>query len=293
MKRLIAQLRRPDAPIALRIVCLLVGSLVVAQLATLALTLLLPPKPPEQHSLADIAAGLKGATIDTAANRPLMRTIENEPPSLNSAGWVASERSSADLARLLNADPDDVRLLFYAPPPFAGAGGGALRQRAEAAPSPITLLFTPRPSRWPAPAACPGRCPACARRAPLAFQAEPSPARRRPAPPGVRDGSHSRASPAPTIAQAAGSATRARPCVPAKPHPGRSAQARWAPVRWARASRDRAALAVPASAVRAAPRSPARLASCRASRNASRTTRCSRLRSAPRPSWPSPNRPSR
>lgn len=140
MKRLIAQLRRPDAPIALRIVCLLVGSLVVAQLATMALTLLLPPKPPEQHSLADIAAGLKGAAIDTAASRPLVRTLEDEPPSLNSPGWVASERSSADLARLLNADPDDVRLLFYAPPPFAGAG--VARQRAEAAPSPLTFLFT-------------------------------------------------------------------------------------------------------------------------------------------------------
>ncbi len=140
MKRLIAQLRRPDAPIALRIVCLLVGSLVVAQLATLALTLLLPPKPPEQHSLADIAAGLKGAAIDTGSSRPLVRTVEKEPPSLNSAGWVASERSSADLARLLNADPDDVRLLFYAPPPFAGAG--APRQRAEAAPAPLTFLFT-------------------------------------------------------------------------------------------------------------------------------------------------------
>ena len=36
-----ASIRRPDAPIALRIVCLLVGSLVVAQLATMALTLLL------------------------------------------------------------------------------------------------------------------------------------------------------------------------------------------------------------------------------------------------------------
>ncbi|AYV47711.1 histidine kinase [Caulobacter flavus] len=142
MKRLIAQLRRPDAPIALRIVCLLIGSLVVAQLATLALTLLLPPKPPEQHSLADIAAGLKGAPIDTAASRPLVRTVEKEPPSLSSPGWVASERSSADLARLLNADPDDVRLLFYAPPPFAGAGGGAARQRAEAQPSPLTFLFT-------------------------------------------------------------------------------------------------------------------------------------------------------
>ncbi|PVM88801.1 ATP-binding protein [Caulobacter radicis] len=142
MKRLIAQLRRPDAPIALRIVCLLVGSLVVAQLATLALTLLLPPKPPEQHSLADIAAGLKGAAIDTGSSRPLVRTVEDEPPSLNSPGWVASERSSADLARLLNADPDDVRLLFYAPPPFAGAGGGAPRQRADAAPSPLTFLFT-------------------------------------------------------------------------------------------------------------------------------------------------------
>lgn len=140
MKRLIAQLRRPDAPIALRIVFLLVGSLIVAQLATLALTLLLPPKPPEQHSLADIAAGLKGAAIDTAASRPLVRTVEKEPPSLNSPGWVASERSSADLARLLNADPDDVRLLFYAPPPFAGAG--APRQRAEAAPAPLTFLFT-------------------------------------------------------------------------------------------------------------------------------------------------------
>lgn len=121
---------RPSAPIALQIAALLVGSLVAAQLATLALTLLLPPEPPEQHSLADIAAGLRGRPSRETAARPLLLTLENEPPSLSSPGWMASERSSADLARLLDANPDDVRLLFYAPPPFAGAAGPPPRQRA-------------------------------------------------------------------------------------------------------------------------------------------------------------------
>nr|WP_232792887.1 ATP-binding protein [Caulobacter hibisci] len=136
---MIASLRRPSAPIALQIVALLVASLVVAQLATLALTLLLPPKPPAQHSLADIAAALKGGPIDASETRPLVRTVEDEPPSLSSPGWVASEKSSADLARMLNADPDDVRLLFYAPPPFAGAGASGRRTEA---PSPLALLLT-------------------------------------------------------------------------------------------------------------------------------------------------------
>ncbi len=139
MKSLAARLRRPSAPIALQIVALLLASLVVAQLATLALTLLLPPKPPAQHSLADIAAGLKGGPIDASETRPLVRTVEKEPPSLSSPGWVASEKSSADLARLLNADPDDVRLLFYAPPPFAGAG--AASRRADAAALPFTAVL--------------------------------------------------------------------------------------------------------------------------------------------------------
>jgi two-component system OmpR family sensor kinase len=115
---------------------LLLAGLVVAQTVTLALTVLLPPAPAMHHTLADIAAGLRGALPDSDADRPLVRTVETQPPSLQSPGWVASEPASADLARLLNAPREDVRLLFYAPPPFAGA-----ESRRPGRP-PLALLFT-------------------------------------------------------------------------------------------------------------------------------------------------------
>jgi hypothetical protein len=115
---------------------LLLAGLVVAQTVTLGLTVLLPPAPAMHHTLADIAAGLRGAMPDGDADRPLVRTVEAEPPSLQSPGWVASEPASADLARLLNVPREDVRLLFYAPPPFAGA-----ESRRPGHP-PLALLFT-------------------------------------------------------------------------------------------------------------------------------------------------------
>ncbi len=113
--------RWPSPPIAVQVMALLLAGLVVAQTVTLGLTLLLPPAPAMHHDLADIAAGLRGAVSDDNADRPLVRTVETQPPSLQSPGWVASEPASADLARLLNVPREDVRLLFYAPPPFAGA----------------------------------------------------------------------------------------------------------------------------------------------------------------------------
>ena len=113
--------RWPSPPIAVQVMALLLAGLVVAQTVTLGLTLLLPPAPAMHHDLADIAAGLRGAMPDDNGDRPLVRTVETQPPSLQSPGWVASEPASADLARLLNAPREDVRLLFYAPPPFAGA----------------------------------------------------------------------------------------------------------------------------------------------------------------------------
>jgi two-component system OmpR family sensor kinase len=130
------QARWPSPPIAVQVMALLLAGLVVAQTVTLALTVLLPPAPAMHHTLADIAAGLRGALPDSDADRPLVRTVETQPPSLQSPGWVASEPASADLARLLNAPREDVRLLFYAPPPFAGA-----ESRRPGRP-PLALLFT-------------------------------------------------------------------------------------------------------------------------------------------------------
>ena len=130
--------RWPSPPIAVQIVALLVAGLVAAQSATLALTLLLPPAPAAQHSLADIAAGLRGAVISDNETRPLVRTVETQPPSLQSPGWVASEQSSVELARMLNVDPANVRLLFYAPPPFAGTES----RRIDPGPPPLAWLVT-------------------------------------------------------------------------------------------------------------------------------------------------------
>jgi signal transduction histidine kinase len=111
---------RWSPPIAVQIVALLLGGIVVAQIVTLALTLLMPPAPPPQHSLADIAAGLRGAPVTTQGAKPLLRAADDQPPSLQSPGWFVPETAHADLARMMNVDPDEVRLLFYAPLPFAG-----------------------------------------------------------------------------------------------------------------------------------------------------------------------------
>lgn len=129
--------RWPSPPIAVQILALLLAALMVAQTVTLGLTLLLPPAPAMHHSLADIASGLRGAVPDNDSDRPLVRTIETQPPSLQSPGWVASEPASADLARLLKVPREDVRLLFYAPPPFAGA-----ESRRPGRPPSLALLFT-------------------------------------------------------------------------------------------------------------------------------------------------------
>jgi two-component system OmpR family sensor kinase len=126
-----ARRRWPSLSISGQILTLLLSGLVVAQVVTLGLTMLLPPKPPEQHSLTDIAQALRGAQARRGPDQ-LIRRIEPRPPSLQSAGWVVSARSTRELAQMLDAPENDVRLLFYAPPPLAGA-----------APPPMARLVAP------------------------------------------------------------------------------------------------------------------------------------------------------
>ena len=104
-------------PLSLQILGLLLGGLVVAQVVTLFLTVLLPPAPPPQYGLGDIAAALKG---DAAGRSALERRTQAAAPDVTGPGWLVSERSRDDLAALLGAAPEDVRLSFYTPLPFAG-----------------------------------------------------------------------------------------------------------------------------------------------------------------------------
>ncbi len=118
MKR--AASRWLQARLALQILALLMVALVVAQITTLALTLLLPPPAPQQYRLDDIAAALTGQAVQNRSAMPLVRSLHARPPSLDSPGWLVSEQAQIELAKRLGVQPSDVRLLFYSPLPFAG-----------------------------------------------------------------------------------------------------------------------------------------------------------------------------
>ena len=112
---------RFSPPLWARILAVVVGALAAAQVVTLALTVFFPPEPLRQYSLADIGAALRGGATPQDRERPLVLTFETSAPSLQSPGWVVSAPATRELARLVDAPEADVRLLFYAPPPLAGA----------------------------------------------------------------------------------------------------------------------------------------------------------------------------
>lgn len=135
--------RWPGLPISAQILALLMGSLVAAQAVTLALTLVLPPAPPQQHSLVEVARALRGGALG-GGDRPLIRAVQAQPPSLQSPGWLVSPRSTRDLAVLLHAPESDVRLLFYAPPPLAGAPPEGPRRDLLRRPATFDFMLSPR-----------------------------------------------------------------------------------------------------------------------------------------------------
>jgi signal transduction histidine kinase len=107
-------------PLLLQILLLLLGGLVVAQAVTLALTLILPPAPAQQHGLDAVAAALRGQPIEEDRPDRLVRKLQNDPPDISGPSWLVSEHSQRELASLLGTDAANVRLAFYTPLPFAG-----------------------------------------------------------------------------------------------------------------------------------------------------------------------------
>lgn len=129
--------RRWSPPLALQITGLLLAGLVVAQLVTLALTMLLPPEPRRQYELNDVARVLSGSALEVRGARPLQRLLQSEPPQPTGPGWLTSERSRHELAQLLGRPEAEVRLYFFTPLPFAGTASAMPREeKSGAAPLP-------------------------------------------------------------------------------------------------------------------------------------------------------------
>ncbi|SDH71832.1 ATP-binding protein [Variovorax sp. OV700] len=121
-------------PLALQIMALLLGGLVVAQGVTLALTMLLPPEPQRQWELGDIARVLSGKNAEGRNAHLLQRSLQARAPEPQGQGWLTSERSRRDLARLIERDEAEVRLYFFTPLPFAGTTGAVAAAPTQAAP---------------------------------------------------------------------------------------------------------------------------------------------------------------
>ena len=123
-------------PLALQMTVLLMGGLVIAQLVTLFLTLVFPPAPAAQYGLDDIATALADRRGDE--HHGLRRLVQAGPPDVSGPGWLVSEKSRRELARLMNVDPGRVSLAFYTPLPFAGTT--ATRSYAMANDGPMATL---------------------------------------------------------------------------------------------------------------------------------------------------------
>jgi hypothetical protein len=95
---------------------LLVGVLIVAQFATLALTVLIPPASPKRWDIEEVARMLLGK----ADSENLEFRSMKGPPDISGSGWLVSETSREALARRLGQRVDHVVLAFYTQLPVGG-----------------------------------------------------------------------------------------------------------------------------------------------------------------------------
>lgn len=105
-------------PFAVQVVALLIAGLVVAQLVNLAVVLLLPPPRPPIYTLGEIAAALEARPVQPRLGPPLVRAETASPPA---DSRMAPPRARRELAALLGAQPDAVRLSYNTAPMWAAA----------------------------------------------------------------------------------------------------------------------------------------------------------------------------
>lgn len=108
--------RRFGMPLAMQMVAILVCVLLAAQLVTLALTVLLPPRPTARWDMDEVATAL---TSRTAPER-LERKAMGGPPDVAGQGWLVSESSREALAQRIGRRSGDVVLAFYTQLPVGG-----------------------------------------------------------------------------------------------------------------------------------------------------------------------------
>ncbi|MBT0668392.1 HAMP domain-containing protein [Novosphingobium profundi] len=108
--------KRIGLPLALQMIVILVCALVAAQLVTLMLTMLLPPRPTARWDMAEVVRALGRGEVPSSLERKSMAG----PPDISAQGWLVSESSREALAQQLSLDRNDVVLAFYTQLPVGG-----------------------------------------------------------------------------------------------------------------------------------------------------------------------------
>jgi two-component system OmpR family sensor kinase len=144
-----------SAPIAARVVALLIAVVAIGQILTLAIALLVPPPRPAIYRLAEIAAALNGQPVRARDGRLFERAVSRAPPPLRGRPGFG-DQSRTELALVMGAPID--RVLLEETPPHPPIWGMTTLWRGERA-------FEPRRPRAfagtgePPPGPSPDRLP--------------------------------------------------------------------------------------------------------------------------------------
>jgi two-component system, OmpR family, sensor kinase len=107
-------------PIGVQLVALLIASLLAAQAINILVVFALPPPEPVLYRLSEVAAALKGGSLQPRDGRPMIRTTTSTPPVPRNTPDGMAVRTQMMLAETLGRPVADVRLYPDGRTPFFG-----------------------------------------------------------------------------------------------------------------------------------------------------------------------------